>query len=150
MSENNDEGEKPVKKAWNSEKGRWGRDRKAASEAGKLGQQKSMETKRKKAAAKKILEDKNEFILEAAAQVTADNPDWFTNMITTLINIAEDENNDPTVRMNAMDKVSTIIGTKAPVTKQVEQTIEDKRTIQETTDELESLGVSISGLRVVK
>ena len=144
-----DNGEQKPKKAWNSEKGRW-KDKELAREAGRLGQQKSMETKRKKAAAKKILEDKNEFILEAAAQVTADNPDWFTNMITTLINIAEDENNDPTVRMNAMDKVSTIIGTKAPVTKQVEQTIEDKRTIQETTDELESLGVSISGLRVVK
>ena len=151
MSDNTEkptEGEKP-KRAWNSEKGRW-KDKELAREAGRLGAAKTAEIVRAKKAAKKLLEDKNEFILEAAAQVTAENPEWFTKMITTLIAIAEDETADHTTRMNAMDKVSTIIGTKAPVTKQVEATVEDKRTIQETTDELASLGVNVTGLKVVK
>ena len=145
MSDND---EKPVKKAWNSEKGRWGRDRKAASENGKLGAARSAEVRRAKAAAKKLLEDKNEFILEAAAQVTAENPEWFTKMLSTLMAIAEDENNDPVTRMNAMDKLTTMLGTKAPVTKQVEQTIKQEMTPEEAQKVLQD-GMKKDGLKVV-
>lgn len=133
------------KKAWNSEKGRWARDRKAASENGKLGAARSAEVRKAKAAAKKLLEDKNEFILEAAAQVTVEDPEWFTKMLATLISISEDESADPSVRMNAMDRISAMIGTKAPMTKQVEVKQEKPMTPEEAAKVIQQANLKVVG-----
>ena len=96
---------------WTENVGRWGKDKEAQLEASRKGGLASAEKRKKEAAARKLLEDKNEFILESAAQVTAENPEWFTKMLTTLIAISEDESTDAKTRMEAMDKISAIIGT---------------------------------------
>ena len=139
------------KKKWDDNVGWLGHPEKKekALAAQRKGGQISAAKSKARAAARRLLEDKQEFILQAATQVTADNPEWMQKMISMFITIMQDETADPKDRMNAADKLTSIIGTQAP--KVTESKIKMEETdIEEDVEKLKSLGVNVEGLKIVK
>ena len=137
----------PNSPKWKKNSGRWS-DPKLQLEAARKGGAVSAKKRKAQKAARKLLEDKAEFILASAAAATADNPEWMSDMIKMFMDIMNNPEADTRDRMNAADKLTDILGTRAPKATHVE--VEDKSTIEDTTSELEKLGVSIKGLNVIE
>ncbi len=91
------------------------------------------------------LKDSQGMLRESVAAVMANDPEALTKIIENIAKKAMDP--EDKTALQAADIFLKHSGITAP--KQVEQTVDDKRDIQDATKELESLGVSITGLKVV-
>lgn len=125
---------------WDENVGQWA-DKEKASAAGKKGQQKSLEVRRRNKKMRQILENKQEFLMNSAAAAMEDNPEWMTNMIKMFMTIVQDESADPKDRMNAADKLTDILGTRAP--KQQELKVEEKMSVEEANKIAQDHGLKV-------
>ena len=142
MSEDED---KP-KKAWNSEKGRFARmDPEEHRELSRKAGLKAGETHRRKAELRAKLKDKEGMLNEAVGAVMAENPELLQQVFTNIANKAADPNDDKSLA--AAEMLLKHSGITAP--KQQEVVVEQKKDIKETVNELENLGVDITGLKVL-
>ena len=151
MPSNYHDPNKDFKKKWDANSGWLGHPEKKekALEAQKKGGQISAAKRKARAAARRLLQDKHEFLLNAAANATAENPDWMEKTIKMFMDIIDDPNSDVKDKMMAADRLTSIVGTQAP--KQTEQKIRVEETdIQDDVDKLKALGVNVEGLKIVK
>ena len=107
---------------------------------------KGHETKRKRRELENKLKDKQGMLNEAVTAVMAEDPEILAKIMS---NIAQKAMNpEDKAALTAADIFLKHSGITAP--KQQEVVVEDVRSIEDTTKELESLGVNITGLKVVK
>ena len=107
---------------------------------------KGWETKKRRRELEDKLKDKQGMLNEAVTAVMAEDPEVLAKIMS---NIAQKAMNpDDKAALTAADIFLKHSGITAP--KQQEVTVEDTRSIEDTTKELESLGVNITGLKVVK
>ena len=118
-------------------------------------ERREIQVKGGKAAAKKLherramekkLADKQGMLNEAVSAVMADDPEVLAKIIANIAQKAQDPNDK--AALAAADIFLKHSGITAP--KQQEIAVEDNRSIEDTAKELENLGVSITGLKVVK
>lgn len=134
--------------AWNSNKGRLKHlSPEERSEFAKKGAAASAESRKKTKELKARLNDKQGMMNDAVAATMANDPELLEKLMSSIAQRAIDEG-DPKVALAAADLFLKHSGITAP--KQVEQKLEDTRSVDETVDELASLGVNVVGLKVVK
>lgn len=115
--------------AWERNKGQW-----ADPEKARAASRKGNETKKRKAEMKRKLANMQEFMSDSIAAATADNPEFMTNIINSLVKIAEDEKVNADIRLKALDRLNDMIGSQAP--KRQEVKVEQK---QMTPEEAEAV-----------
>lgn len=133
---------------WNSEKGRLKHlSQEERIAFAKKGNAASVIARRKNKEIKDRLKDKQGMMNAAVAATIANDPEMLENLMASIAQKAIDSD-DPKVALAAADMFLKHSGITAP--KQVEQKVEDKRSVEDTVDELASLGVNVVGLKVVK
>ena len=86
--------------------------------------------------------DKEEFVANAAAIVTEENPVWMTNFIRLLMNTMEDPNASLRERMDAGNQLTQMLGTQAA--KRTESKVKTEEMSPEEAADV------LKGLKVIK